>query len=74
MRCRMHGVSTHVNEGGYVSVRPESIPKLTLCRPNVPANPDLHLELQWWANCLGLSGAPFDSYLTVRAYAPSTPE
>jgi cystathionine gamma-synthase len=27
---------------------------------------DLHLELQWWANCLGLSGAPFDSYMTLR--------
>ena len=26
----------------------------------------LHEELAWWANCLGLSGAPFDSYLTLR--------
>ncbi|MEP6618946.1 MAG: cystathionine gamma-synthase [bacterium] len=26
-----------------------------------------HLEtLGWWANCLGLTGAPFDSYLTLR--------
>ena len=23
-------------------------------------------ELAWWANCLGLTGAPFDSYLTLR--------
>lgn len=23
-------------------------------------------SLQWWANCLGLTGAPFDSYLTLR--------
>jgi cystathionine gamma-synthase len=23
-------------------------------------------ELTWWANCLGLTGAPFDSYLTLR--------
>lgn len=23
-------------------------------------------ELGWWANCLGLSGAPFDAYLTLR--------
>ena len=23
-------------------------------------------ELGWWANCLGLTGAPFDSYLTLR--------
>ncbi len=26
----------------------------------------LHEELQWWANCIGLTGAPFDSYLTLR--------
>jgi cystathionine gamma-synthase len=23
-------------------------------------------ELGWWANCLGLSGSPFDSFLTLR--------
>lgn len=23
-------------------------------------------NLNWWSNCLGLSGAPFDSYLTLR--------
>lgn len=23
-------------------------------------------QLQWWANCSGLTGAPFDSYLTLR--------
>jgi cystathionine gamma-synthase len=23
-------------------------------------------QLVWWANCLGLTGAPFDSYLTLR--------
>lgn len=27
---------------------------------------ELHEQLDWWANCLGLSGAPFDSYLTAR--------
>jgi cystathionine gamma-synthase len=26
----------------------------------------LGTELAWWCNCLGLSGAPFDSYLTLR--------
>ncbi len=26
----------------------------------------LHTELAWWANCLGLTGSPFDSYLTLR--------
>ncbi|MGA9333359.1 MAG: cystathionine gamma-synthase [Rudaea sp.] len=23
-------------------------------------------QLRWWCNCLGLAGAPFDSYLTLR--------
>jgi cystathionine gamma-synthase len=26
----------------------------------------LHEQLLWWANCLGVTGAPFDSYLTLR--------
>ena len=26
----------------------------------------LHEQLAWWANCLGVTGAPFDSYLTLR--------
>ena len=26
----------------------------------------LHEELAWWANCLGLTGSPFDAYLTLR--------
>ena len=26
----------------------------------------LAVELAWWANCLGLSGAPFDAWLTLR--------
>jgi len=26
----------------------------------------VHAQLAWWANCLGLTGAPFDSYLTLR--------
>jgi cystathionine gamma-synthase len=26
----------------------------------------LHEQLGWWANCLGLTGAAFDSYLTLR--------
>lgn len=25
-----------------------------------------HEQLVWWANCLGVTGAPFDSYLTLR--------
>lgn len=31
------------------------------------AKTELHAEeLQWWANCTGVTGAPFDSYLTLR--------
>ncbi|MGH8139799.1 MAG: cystathionine gamma-synthase [Steroidobacteraceae bacterium] len=26
----------------------------------------LHDQLIWWANCLGVTGAPFDSFLTLR--------
>jgi cystathionine gamma-synthase len=32
----------------------------------VAANAAVHEQLDWWANCLGLTGAPFDSYLTLR--------
>jgi cystathionine gamma-synthase len=32
----------------------------------VAATPELHEELGWWANCLGITGAPFDSFLTLR--------
>lgn len=32
----------------------------------VAADPGAHEELEWWANCLGITGAPFDSYLTLR--------
>jgi cystathionine gamma-synthase len=27
---------------------------------------ELHEQLIWWANCLGVTGAPFDSYMTLR--------
>jgi cystathionine gamma-synthase len=27
---------------------------------------ELHEQLVWWANCLGVTGSPFDSYLTLR--------
>jgi cystathionine gamma-synthase len=32
----------------------------------VAREPDLAGELAWWANCLGVAGAPFDAYLTLR--------
>jgi cystathionine gamma-synthase len=34
--------------------------------PSSPGSEELGTELAWWANCLGLTGAPFDSYLTLR--------
>jgi cystathionine gamma-synthase len=32
----------------------------------VSADAGHHDQLLWWANCLGITGAPFDSYLTLR--------
>ena len=32
----------------------------------IAATPELHEWLAWWANCVGVTGAPFDSYLTLR--------
>lgn len=32
----------------------------------IAATGELAYELCWWANCLGITGAPFDSFLTLR--------
>jgi cystathionine gamma-synthase len=32
----------------------------------IAATQELHERLGWWANCLGLTGGAFDSYLTLR--------
>lgn len=32
----------------------------------IAKTPELAEELGWWANCLGITGAPFDAYLTLR--------
>lgn len=32
----------------------------------VARSPELAEELSWWANCLGITGAPFDSFMTLR--------
>src|SRR5690606_12082431 len=32
----------------------------------VSATPELQERIAWWANCIGVTGAPFDSYLTLR--------
>jgi len=32
----------------------------------IAASKELHERVAWWANCIGVTGAPFDSYLTLR--------
>ncbi|WP_372015557.1 O-succinylhomoserine (thiol)-lyase [Pseudoxanthomonas sp. 10H] len=32
----------------------------------VARDPELHQQLVWWANALGLTGSPFDSFMTLR--------
>jgi len=32
----------------------------------ISADPQVHAQLAWWANCLGCTGAAFDSFLTLR--------
>ena len=32
----------------------------------IARDPPLAEQLVWWANCLGLTGAPFDSFMTLR--------
>lgn len=32
----------------------------------IARDPELHAQLAWWANALGLTCAPFDSFLTLR--------
>ena len=32
----------------------------------ISADPEVHKELAWWANCLGITGSPFDAYQTLR--------
>ncbi|WP_267118124.1 O-succinylhomoserine (thiol)-lyase, partial [Xanthomonas sacchari] len=32
----------------------------------IAADPELHQQLVWWANALGLTGSPFDAFLTLR--------
>lgn len=32
----------------------------------IAADPALGEELKWWANCLGVTASPFDSWLTLR--------
>ncbi len=38
----------------------------------VSASDELAEQVGWWANCLGLTGAPFDSFLTLRGLRLAT--
>ncbi len=39
----------------------------------IARDPQVHADLKWWANCLGVTGAPFDSYLTLRGLRTLAP-
>lgn len=45
----------------YLNGHSDVVGGAVVCR-----SPDLHRELAWWANCLGVTGSPFDSFLTLR--------
>ncbi|MGI9245639.1 MAG: cystathionine gamma-synthase [Steroidobacteraceae bacterium] len=32
----------------------------------IAATPELHEQAKWWGNCIGVTGAPFDAFLTLR--------
>jgi cystathionine gamma-synthase len=32
----------------------------------IAATTELHEQVKWWGNCIGVTGAPFDSFLTLR--------
>jgi cystathionine gamma-synthase len=32
----------------------------------IAASAGLHEQVRWWGNCIGVTGAPFDSFLTLR--------
>jgi cystathionine gamma-synthase len=32
----------------------------------IAATTELHEQVRWWGNCIGVTGAPFDSFLTLR--------
>jgi cystathionine gamma-synthase len=32
----------------------------------IAATAELHEQVKWWGNCIGVTGAPFDSFMTLR--------
>ena len=45
----------------YINGHSDVVGGAAICR-----DPGLHEQLIWWANALGLTGSPFDSYQTMR--------
>mgnify|MGYP006161104797 FL=1 len=45
----------------YINGHSDIVGGALICR-----NQALGDELKWWSNCLGITGAPFDSYMTLR--------
>lgn len=45
----------------YINGHSDSVGGAAIAR-----DPALHEQLSWWANALGLTGSPFDAYLTLR--------
>ena len=45
----------------YINGHSDVVGGAVICRDDA-----LGEKLLWWANCLGLTGAPFDAYLTLR--------
>lgn len=45
----------------YINGHSDIVGGVLVCK-----GPQLGDELKWWANCLGITGAPFDSYMTLR--------
>ncbi len=45
----------------YINGHSDVVGGAVVCRDAAIAE-----ELSWWANCLGVTGAPFDSFLTLR--------
>lgn len=45
----------------YINGHSDIVGGVLVCK-----NQQLGDELKWWANCLGITGAPFDCYMTLR--------
>ncbi len=77
---RAGGGRQHLPDPGLAAAARDSVPISSCTRPpststatatwsaarSSPASQGLHEELAWWANCLGVTGGAFDSFLTLR--------